>query len=135
MEAVGVGPAVDELVDRPLVAVKGEDHGLSRREQLDERASVMPWGWCSRREQRHQVDDVDDAHPQLRHVLPQPPAAATVSRVGMSPAAARTMSGSASLVDARPLPDATRRARSARSRSSMSSHWSCGCLSMTMRLT
>ena len=61
-------------------------------------------------------------------------AAATISRVGMSPAAASTTSGSPpSSLLAQGQIDAP--AAQCLMAASMSSHCSCGCLSMTIRLT
>ncbi len=62
VEAVDVGVPVHDLVNRPLVAVEGEDDRLVRGEELDElrrghAVRVIPGG-----EEPHQVDHVDDAH-------------------------------------------------------------------------
>ena len=73
VEPLGVGPAVDDLVDRALIAVEGEDHRRVAAEEVDEGRLVHAVGMGRRLEQGHQVHDVDHAHPHLRHVLAEQP--------------------------------------------------------------
>src|SRR5215207_859017 len=72
VKAVDVHVTVDDLVDGPLVAMKGEDDRLVCREELDEARLVHPVRVELAGEERHQVNDVDHADLEVRGVLAQP---------------------------------------------------------------
>jgi hypothetical protein len=125
VEALRIGPPVHELMDRALVAVKGEDHLGVAPEEVNEGRLVHAVGMGHRLEQGHQVHDVDHPHLQFRHVLPQPPGRGHHLQGRMSPAAASTMSGSwPRSFDAHCQTDAPR--AQCWTASSMLSHWSEG---------
>jgi hypothetical protein len=69
VEALGVDPTVDDLVDGALVAVEGEDHRLVRGEEVDERCLVHPVRVVVRWEERHEVHDIHHPHLHLGQVL------------------------------------------------------------------
>ena len=62
---------VGEAVDQPRVAVVGEDDRPVGREERVEDPVGEAVRMLALRLEAHQVDDVDDAHPQLRQVLAQ----------------------------------------------------------------
>ena len=125
-------------MDRARVAVEGEDDLGSSAVKSSTNALV---GHAVRvdvaREQRHQVDDVDDPHRAARaRGARSSQAAASVSSVGTSPAQAEhdVRLAAPSSVPAQSQTDAPR-AQCVRAASSRSRHCSCGCLSITIRLT
>src|SRR5258708_33062463 len=72
MEALGVRPAMDDLMDGALVAMEGEYDRLVGREQRHEVSpahAVWVTLWA---EERHQVHDIYHAPPQLTGMLAQP---------------------------------------------------------------
>ena len=96
MNVAVIGAPVGETMDEPRIAVVGEDHRSIGGEQgieLDVRQSVRMLGV---RLQAHQVHHVDDTDLQVGEEPRIIAVAARVSRVGMSPAQARTTSGSSS---------------------------------------
>ena len=64
--------AVHDLVERPLVAVEGEDDRLVGGNSSTKRVSLHAVRVVLAREEAHQVNDVDYAHLELRRVLAQP---------------------------------------------------------------
>ena len=68
VEAAGVRAAVDELVHGPRVAVEREDDVSVGGEEVVELAVGVAVGVVCLREKGHQVDDVDEAEPQVGHV-------------------------------------------------------------------
>ena len=73
MKPIHVYVAVYDLVDRPSVAMEGEDDRLVGSEQFDEACLAHPVRVELAREEAHQVNDVDYAHLELGGVLAQPP--------------------------------------------------------------
>ena len=69
VEALRVGAAVHELVDRPLVAMEREDHRRICRKEVDKLRLAQPVWVHVTREECHQVDHVDHAHLQLWRML------------------------------------------------------------------
>src|SRR5215217_7086649 len=61
VEPLGAHVAVDDLVDGPLVSMEGEDDRFVCCEELDEARLVHPVRVELAREERHQVDYVDNA--------------------------------------------------------------------------
>ena len=116
------------------VAVEGEDNRLVGGEELDEARLVHAVRVELAGEERHKVHDVDDAHLELRRSSRSQCAAATVSRVGMSPAHPDDVGLLTFGHVGSPLPDGGARAWCSIA-ASMSSHCSWGCLSIAMRLT
>src|SRR5829696_5010292 len=72
VEAVDVYVAVHDLVDRTLVAVKGEDYRLVSGKQLDEAGLAHAVRVELAREERHEDHDVDYPHLELGRILAQP---------------------------------------------------------------
>src|SRR5215211_1771594 len=72
VEAVDVDVAVHDLVERALVAVEGEDYRLVGGEELDEARLVHAVRVELAREERHEVNHVDDAHLEPGRVPAQP---------------------------------------------------------------
>ena len=134
MEPSGAGRPWTNLVDARLVAMEGEDDRLVRREQLDESRLVhavrMDLGGKSAiRSTTFTTRTLSSGAFRRSHH-----AAAIVSSVGTSPAQASTTSGSTPRrCSAQSQTEAPRAQCSAAA--SMSSHWSSGCLSITIRFT
>ena len=135
VEAVRVGLAVQQLVERAGVAVEREHDMAVRREQVVEREGVHAVRMVVGRQHLHEVDDVDEPDAQRRGrgdagATPPPPLPGSgCPRRWPAPRRdphRRTCSPTAT----RP-----RRASSVPAPTSMSSHCSCGCLSMTIRFT
>ena len=135
METVGVRVTVHELVDGPGVAVEREDHGAIGREVVVELEAVHAVRVIVGGEQAHEVDDVHDADPQVGKVPAKQP------RRG-DRLLGRDVAGAGQA----PRPDPCRRRSDAQSQipnprvqwtfaASASRYCSCGCLSITMRLT
>jgi len=94
MDVVVAVAAVGEAVDQPRVAVVGEDDRLVRGEERVElliRHAVRMFGGGL---QAHQVDDVDDADLEVRHVLAHQGDRSQGLQRGTSPQHAMTTSGS-----------------------------------------
>ena len=95
VEPFSAGSPVQDLVDRPLVAVKGKDDRLGGGEELDETwPRSRPCGWTTRGKRHIRSTTLTTRTFRLGACLRSNQAAATTSRVGVSPAAARTTSGS-----------------------------------------
>src|SRR5262249_53444819 len=73
VDAIDIRVPMNDLVDRPLVPMKREDHWLVGGEQFHElvcgHAVRVIAGW----EQPHQVDDIDHAYAQVGYQAAQPP--------------------------------------------------------------
>src|SRR6185437_4232791 len=71
MDVVVILPPVGKPMDNPRVPMEGEYHGLVASEELVE-IPVLKSVWMLRlRLQRHEIDHVDDADANIRHVLAQ----------------------------------------------------------------
>ncbi len=71
MDVGVVGPPVGQPVDQPRVAMVSEDHRSVGGEQRVETGVGDPVWVLAVRLEAHQIDDVDDAHLQVREVAPQ----------------------------------------------------------------
>ena len=103
---VGVGAPVGEPVDQPWVAVEREDDVLVSREQRVVVLVAQAVRMLAAGLQSHQVDDVDDADPQLRQMLAQDRDSGEDLERRRVPAARHHHVGLAALVVAGPGPDA-----------------------------
>src|SRR6266516_2196607 len=73
VETRRVRTPMDELVNRPRIAVEGKDDRFVLREMLNEGGCIhtvrMQLWWV----ERHEVHDIDQAHLQFWQMLTQPP--------------------------------------------------------------
>ena len=72
MKAFGVFPSVDNFVNRPLIAMKGENNRFGAGKQIAELLAIHAMWVRLGGKQRHQIHDVDEAHPQIWQMLAQP---------------------------------------------------------------
>ena len=104
MDVVVIVPPVGKPMDNPGIPVKGEYHGLVASEEFVEIPVFKTVRMFRLRLKRHQIDHVDDADANVRHIFPQQCHRCERLERGHIAGARHNHIGVARII-ARPLPD------------------------------